>query len=79
MSDFRDCKHCKHLKAGECSRWDCEYEPKDMVEVVRCKDCKHGHKQIEHEGKLFYQCDYSECEEWFTGNFFCANGERREP
>lgn len=23
----RDCKNCRHHKNGECSRWDCEYEP----------------------------------------------------
>ena len=49
------------------------------VEVVQCKDCRHGHKQIKHNGELFYECDLSECEEWFTDDFFCANGERREP
>lgn len=27
MANDRDCKNCKHHKNGECSRWDCEYEP----------------------------------------------------
>lgn len=48
-------------------------------ELVRCKDCKHGEKQKTYEEVKFYSCDFSETEEWFTEDFFCANGERREP
>lgn len=28
MND-RDCKNCTHNKNGECTRWDCEYEPRE--------------------------------------------------
>ena len=50
-----------------------------QTETVRCKDCKHGEKQKTYEEVKFYSCDFSETEEWFTEDFFCANGERREP
>ena len=39
----------------------------DVVEVVRCKDCKHR------EGSA---CDYSTV--WVRENWFCADGERKE-
>ena len=77
MSD-RNCKDCKYNKVvnGEegCSRWQCEYEPKDMVEVVRCKDCKYlGIKDL---------C-YGYCKHRMTGiimpDEYCSHGERREP
>ena len=45
--------------------------PKDMVEVVRCKDCEH------------WYADDHECNikaGWFAcgADWFCADGERRE-
>ncbi len=48
--------------------------PKDMVEVVRCKDCKHG---CGRECGMYFQ--FVECEK--TGAFhkedwFCADGEK---
>lgn len=44
----------------------------DVVEVVRCKDCKHG--------RLFdtncVDCEYRELAT--DADWFCADGERRE-
>lgn len=84
----RDCSHCKHRKADGCSRWDCEYEPKDMVEVVRCKDCKHRHedecpKQFEEqydidEGDGYYDTGYI-VHDYTKDDGYCDWGERREP
>ena len=44
----------------------------DAVPVVRCKDCKRHNAKA---GKL-YRCDLLNV--WHDGDFFCANGERRE-
>ena len=70
----RDCKSCKHNKADGCSRWECEYEPRDLVEVVRCKDCKYlGIKDLV----------YGYCKHRMTGitmpDDYCSHGERRDP
>lgn len=47
----------------------------DVVEVVRCKDCKCGEKD-EGENVLSYFCRYDGCA-WNYGNHFCGYGERR--
>lgn len=44
----------------------------DIVEVVRCKDCRYV---WEHENG-YYECGYGFCE--VRADFFCADGERRE-
>lgn len=62
----------------------------DAVEVVRCRDCKHGHITI--NGKSCKWCDLIathdidgnepnngyDPEPYFDADFFCAWGERRE-
>lgn len=40
----------------------------DVVEVVRCKDCKHADK--------FYHCTYMN--KWNTADGFCYCGERKD-
>lgn len=40
----------------------------DVVEVVRCKDCKHADK--------FYHCTYMN--KWNTADGFCYCGERAD-
>jgi len=54
--------------------------PKDMVEVVRCKDCKHRHTYpqaygAEINGKWCYWCELNRS--WRHDDYFCADGERR--
>lgn len=48
----------------------------DVVEVVRCKDCKHFHDGI-YNGEYWMECDEYRIalssDEWF-----CADGERGE-
>lgn len=44
----------------------------DVVEVVRCKDCKHSVKQ-----HLGYGCEMN-FRLGTNGNWFCADGERSE-
>ena len=43
----------------------------DLVEVVRCKDCRH------YEDGMVGYC--WEVDRGVSGDFFCAYGERREP
>lgn len=48
-------------------------EKKDLVVVVRCKDCKHRYKDEEWRMRCrkmrFFECD--------DDNWFCPNGERK--
>ena len=43
----------------------------DMVEVVRCKDCKHGEPGACGDG---VDCDGV----WHSDDWFCADGERKD-
>ena len=37
---MKDCNTCRKFKKHAwCVK--CEYEPKDLVDVVRCKDCRY--------------------------------------
>ena len=48
----------------------------DVVEVVRCKDCKHGHwNQETCHGKPIYYCDRTDLQ--VAKYSFCSYGERR--
>lgn len=45
----------------------------DIVEVVRCKDCKHYYKD---DGNVVvYRCEL--CHEDMRDDFYCSDGERR--
>lgn len=52
-------------------------QPIDMVEVVRCKDCKYFDSGTNEDGKLFFKCLG-----WVYGGTseddFCSHGERRD-
>ena len=48
----------------------------DVVEVVRCKDCKHAEIQDYAPPSCRYCCKYSAL--YHTKNFYCSMGERRE-
>lgn len=52
-------------------------EIKEIVSVVRCKDCIHWQKtNIETiDGEPIYDCPF--CGEWADANGFCSFGERR--
>ena len=48
----------------------------DVEEVVRCKDCKHGHwNQETCHGKPIYYCDRTDLQ--VSKYSFCSYGERR--
>ena len=44
----------------------------DAVEVVRCKNCKHGERDID---ESWYFCHHHGCD-WNKGHHFCSYGER---
>lgn len=48
----------------------------DVVEVVRCKDCKHAEIQDYAPPSCRYCCKYSAL--FHAKNFYCSMGERRE-
>ena len=48
----------------------------DVVEVVRCKDCKHGDTGINEDGKFFWKC-IGRCYGGVDPEWYCADGERR--
>lgn len=47
----------------------------DVVEVVRCKDCKFRGRE---DCAMYYRCNCGEQHTWETDNDFCSYGERRE-
>lgn len=65
-------------KCSTCRRWkkeywciECNYEAKDLVDVVRCKDCKHYSNG--HLCRHFSRYGTIETKE----TNFCSFGERR--
>lgn len=52
----------------------CKQPTVDAVEVVRCRDCKY-YRKIDHGGI----CVLLAREEKMTDDWFCADGERRDP
>lgn len=55
------------------------YPAADVVEVVRCKDCKHADYGVDEEGNRFLKCIGSgRCYGGTQPYFFCADGERKE-
>ena len=69
LCDYNDYKKLTLLRIGETINeiYDeyCEKPLADVVEVVRCKDCKHRHKDS--------WCEYADDDD----NFYCARGERK--
>ena len=81
-----------HNKEIYCDALEDEHEyvgkKLDLVEVVRCKDCKHKPiaSGVNHEVITFPEEDYKcpcRCEDfWYSwmpdDNWFCGNGERKD-
>ena len=65
------CAHypCKHYEAVECT------PSADVVEVVRCKDCKHYDNGFCYNPNTY---DDEKTRGNTIPNWFCADGERRE-
>jgi len=75
------CMNCNHyfndidvdVPSAPVWKSECMNSKVDMVEVVRCKDCKHGEKCVEPHKD--YWCNLYEGYKW--SEWFCADGERR--
>lgn len=67
---MKDCNTCRKFKKHAfCVK--CEYEPKDLVDVVRCKDCKYF--------APLNNDDHALCgDRAVYDDDFCSAGERRE-
>ena len=50
----------------------------DVVEVVRCKDCKHGHRNGSGQLIGHYICEYDQNGCLKSSAHFCSYGERSE-
>ena len=46
------------------------------IDIVRCKECKHGEYREDFDE---YECHCSGCGLVYDADFYCADGERREP
>lgn len=93
MATCKDCKDCIHydicifhLKGDENKKCIRFKNKADVVEVVRCKDCKHRET---YECPMYFEEDiewdddgYTECEtvvhDSTAENAYCSYGERRE-
>lgn len=56
-----------------------DYLAADVVEVIRCKDCKYFNKKdvaYNVDDTELYRCKKNEW--WFSPNDFCSKGERKE-
>ena len=81
MAKCLECIHWKPCYSGK--EWDatigtpCEYfSTIDVVEVVRCRNCKYGEMDDPDFPDQFL-CRYNGAL-WSNGDFFCAFGERRK-
>ena len=50
----------------------------DVVEVVRCKDCKHGQRNNYGQLKGHYICEYHQDGPLKHRDHYCGHGERRK-
>jgi hypothetical protein len=61
-------------EAGGARKLMVEAPAADVVEVVRCKDCKHRKTA---ECSMYVECDCGSQHTWECDNDFCSYGERR--
>lgn len=87
---YDPCKNCKDM--DKCSMCELTYyrngqiisSTADVVEVVRCKDCKHWHIEgydpilERYIGSCQRRCFEYRYEFETDGNDYCSYGERRE-
>ena len=75
-----DCEKCKHHRWNGCYNDElvraCEAiddaPEADVVEVVRCKDCRFYYNEDGYE-----MCDNTECYDHISADGFCAWAQRR--
>lgn len=64
------------MKSGGVSLFgeDVPTKNRDMVEVVRCKECKHNYNKAINHGKMQPRCDFTDWK--LSENDYCSRGER---
>jgi hypothetical protein len=84
---YNPCKNCKEM--DKCSICELTYYRKgyiksptaDVVEVVRCEDCKYCHHRAIPNNER-YECEYFGCSDeavdYVEPTHYCSYGERRE-
>lgn len=69
----------RHGKRGGVVYWrDIDAQPtEDVVEVVRCHDCKFAEVADANDSEDGYICQFHRGSIWFSGSY-CSWGERKE-
>ena len=82
MAELKSCDNCTHrvvCKVRTPNMVLCIHFAADVVEVVRCKDCKHyGWEQDHCHGKTERFCRQHKGLVCVTKDSFCSYGEKRE-
>ena len=70
--ECREMARSNYAAQMEMIGYQTDGNPKDMVEVVRCKDCIHWSEEYDHNCMIR--------QGWFSvsPDYFCASGERKE-
>lgn len=84
MSDYIKRGDAENIMLGSCDEsalWKLRYLlPADVVEVIRCKDCKnyeHIVTAVDNKGNVTKECDF--CNHWkriIDVNDYCSYGQR---
>lgn len=83
MLEFKDCKSydtCSWRRSvGSCPAGCCFYTCKDVVHVVRCRNCKHAYTGIyrDFEDKAYCQKIEEGTSILMPMDGFCSYGERK--
>ena len=78
--ELRESARNNYAAQMEMLGYQTDGNPKDMVEVVRCKDCVFADKYAPGCSENEYRCVSAElqgCDAYHDGNWFCADGKRR--
>lgn len=67
---------CENIAIHRIATWIDKVPTADVVEVVRCENCKHAEIQDYAPPSCRYCCKYSAL--YHAKNFYCSMGERRE-
>lgn len=74
-TNVRDCEYDRVYTKMDFCGWLDDAPTVDAVEVVRCRDCRHRHKDGFGSG---YVCTYHVCSFGVKDDDFCSKGERKD-
>lgn len=68
----------KNITCGDIQNLMKRMQPADVVEVVRCKDCKYSYDSVDSLA-IRWLCSHGVCAGCIVpGDFYCKCGERKE-